>query len=273
MESGNDSATIDSGWYIIENKTPKIVAFCVLFVISVFGNSFIIWTITKDRRLKYTTNLLVANMAVSDLVTTLFAVPLRIVEVVANDRLDVFIKNRSTSRVLCKIVPFIFELSRAVSIYSCVAIAIDRHRAVVFPMKRGFSHSRLKYIIPGIWLYAGLLSAPFLYFIDLLGQHCASDSKYFIKFLEVHLSSVNFVPLPIITLIYFSIVYKLKTQKIPGLQQNDLVRKKRHEQNMKVLKMSVAVVSVLYVHDICFEWYRYIFTVQSRLRPYDKRSL
>lgn len=249
MEKSGQNATTDAPypWYSIDYKIPKILAYCLLFFISVFGNSFIIWTINKDRRLKYTTNLLVANMALSDLLSTTFAVPLRIIQISYDDRIDLLINNPSVSQVLCKILPFVSELSRTVSVYSCVAIAIDRYRAVVFPMKRGFRRSRLRFIIPAIWMYASILSSPFLYFIELKEFHCEHIyPDTFNQFYEIHTSIVNIVPLPIITIIYILIVYKLKAQKIPG-QQRDVVRKKRHQQNMKVLKMSAAVVSLLYV--------------------------
>jgi len=56
----------------------KVIVYVVLFVVEIFGNSFIIHCVRTDNRLKSTTNLLVANMAVSDLIAILFAVPYKI---------------------------------------------------------------------------------------------------------------------------------------------------------------------------------------------------
>lgn len=59
----------------VENKIEKTIAYCIILLLSIFGNTFIICTIYKDNRLKSTPNFLVANMAGSDFISTLFTVP------------------------------------------------------------------------------------------------------------------------------------------------------------------------------------------------------
>ena len=67
-------------------KGVKIFCYCVVLLVSVFGNSLLIAIIKKNKRLGTITNYLIVNMAVSDIVITVLAVPRQITEILAEPR-------------------------------------------------------------------------------------------------------------------------------------------------------------------------------------------
>ncbi|KAK3741394.1 hypothetical protein QZH41_006207 [Actinostola sp. cb2023] len=243
--SSNSSNATHEAWYSIDNKVPKTLAYCLLFFISIVGNSFILRTIYKDSRLKTTTNFLMANMAVSDLLTTTCFVPKIVADINYDNR---WLIDGDVSLALCKLVNFLADVSFHVSVYSCVFIAIDRYYAVAHPMKRGFSRSRLKYIILGIWMFATLIASPYLYyfrlkeFIDI--AFCGTFGVN-ISYIHIYILIILIIvmPLTIVTIVYVLIVYKLRHNKVPG-QQTDSIRRRIDQQNRKVLNMAVVIVAL-----------------------------
>ena len=135
-----------------------------------------------------------------------------------------------------------------VSVYSCVFIAIDRYYAVAHPMKRGFSRSRLKHIILGIWIFAALITSPYFYNVGLK----EFDDMTFCVIVDLNMSYIHLyiqiilisgIPFTVVTIVYVLIVYKLRQHEVPG-QQTDSVRRRRDQQNRKVLKMAVVIVAL-----------------------------
>lgn len=229
------------------NKVPFTVAYSILFIASFIGNTLIIWFVHKDRRLKNTTNFLVTNMAVSDLISTLFGIPLQIAHINFNRRWPV---GGQIGNALCKMTPFAGEVSATVSFYSCVFIAIDRYNAVANPLRP--LQLKIRYILVVMWILSCLLKSPYLYFFSILKQHefnyCLTLSKVFSKFVKFRNASLSIsagFPAITVTIIYVLIVYKLYTRKVPG-ESIDRTAKRRRRQNKNVLKMSVAIVVLLY---------------------------
>jgi hypothetical protein len=137
-------------------KMTKTIAYCLVFLVSLTGNVLVIWAIYRDKQLRTNTNILVANMAVSDLVYSLVAIPQRFLDINLSGY-GRWLINGNIGLALCKILPFLQTVCLAVSFYSCIFIAVDRYHAVAHPFRGGFSRSRLKYIMPGIWIFASVM--------------------------------------------------------------------------------------------------------------------
>lgn len=248
MPGGMNQSVLNTNDNNANDQITKTFAYCLLFLVSFAGNSFIVRTIYKDNRLKSSTNFLVANMAVSDLLSSFFLLPLRLIETNSKDR---WLITGDIGLVICKLVIFIPDVSTAVSFYSCVFIALDRLFAVAFPVKGGFSRSRLQYIIPGIWIFSIIIVSPYLYYFNLsklngTNECTHRDESSFISYLYVLMTLSIGIPIPLVTIIYIYIVYKLRRYKMPG-QLSDRTKQRRHQRNKKVLKISVVVVSLLYL--------------------------
>lgn len=257
----------------LRNISLKIASLIFLFVVSLAGNILIIWVICKDKRLRTNTNILVANMAVSDLLFPLVSVPYNVTNIIFNHRWFI---GGDLGVALCKIVHFVGEISFLISIYSCIFIALDRYYAVAQPFKGGFSRSRLKYILPGIWIFSGIVTSPFLRISRLKKYNndsfsCVLDWSQdgIPRGHQIHAISVtilaNGLPIPIIIILYSLIFYKLCKQKLLGEQPTDFFRKVRERQNKKVLMMSVTIVSFLFFSRLSFDLY-YFLEISGQLK-------
>lgn len=240
---------------LFTEKLSKGLAYCLLFLVSIIGNILIIWAIHRDNRLKNgNVNILVFNIAISDILATLVRLPVQTVSVFSHDKWTI---GGKAGAGLCKFIAFHFDLSFAVSVYSCLLIAIDRYYAVTHPFKGGcFSRSRLKYIIPGIWIFAGIICIPTLYNVDLgknNGQfYCFEDwsendhFNWLTHYFYILILLTNGIPFFAMAGIYIMTLFRLHTHAhgVQGL--SDVIRRKKELQNKKILKMHLFIMSFLF---------------------------
>ncbi|XP_020893435.1 neuropeptide SIFamide receptor-like [Exaiptasia diaphana] len=243
----NESSLYGRGEIRVSHKVVKTLAYSFLFVLSILGNSFIVWAISKDSRLRTNTNFLVTNIAISDILFALVNFPQSIVAIIFDRR---WMLDGIGGLIPCKLIPFISDVSSAVSLYSCVFIAIDRYYAVAYPLRGGFSRSRMKYIVPGIWIASSVVISPYLYYFKLIHGisvvRCIWEPPY--TYLMSVIGYSFGITAPVITIMYVMIVYKLWTHTIPGERTESF--KRREKQNRNVFKLSVAIVMPLYMTEL-----------------------
>ena len=158
-------------------KCIKALVYSLIMIISLCGNLAVIAIVLKNIRMWTTTNFLIANMAASDLLISVFAVPREFVFIFTGPRR--WLLDGLTGLILCKLVYFFQDISTAVSIQSLVVIAIDRYRGVVFPFRPPLITTRvLKVLIPIIWIVAMCIHGPYFYTARLTMQ----DNKAYCTF-------------------------------------------------------------------------------------------
>jgi len=67
-------------------KCIKTFAYSLIMLISLFGNLAVIAIVSKNKWISTTTNFLIANMAASDLLISVFAAPRELVEISTGPR-------------------------------------------------------------------------------------------------------------------------------------------------------------------------------------------
>ena len=160
----------------------------------------------------------------------------------------------------CKLVFFSPSVSIAVSVQSLVLIAVDRYRAVAFPLRSAHISSRLCFFfILSSWIVAIAVCCP-LFVSAKLVKH-ADKLVCQIKILEQsHVAALYilawytmFYYIPVISLIiiYSIIVIKLKTQTFPG-EQTVNAQQQRARRNRNVLKMAIAILLAFVL--CCLPW-------------------
>lgn len=61
------------------NQTVRIVLYCVIFLLSVLGNSLIITVLVRNRRMRTVTNLFLLSLSVSDLMLCVICMPFTLI--------------------------------------------------------------------------------------------------------------------------------------------------------------------------------------------------
>ena len=237
-------------------RIANTIAYCLLFVVSLTGNILIGLIVYKTKTMRKPINLFIVNMAMSDLLYPIFLFP----EFLTGLYSDSWLISGPLGEALCKLAPFLTDVSLDVSIQSLVLIAVDRFGAVVFPLRSPLISTKLcRFFIPATWIVAMAIFSPYLFAFKLTeyseGLVClpqwneafGETSSYANYFLAVHIVFI-FIPLVLIAILYLTILFKLKSQKIPG-EQSVNAREQRVKRERNVLKMSIAIVLVF---AICF---------------------
>ncbi|XP_054165202.1 substance-K receptor-like [Oppia nitens] len=218
-------------WWIrpVWNVAAKSAAVLPVMVVGIFGNLAVICLILKLRPLRRSpVNLFILNMALADLLTTLFCPWIALVDNIY----QIYV----LGSFFCRLDGFIKILCLLTSVFSLMTISIDRYIAICLPNFRlccccgsssGQQHQqqyrrlnkRHSYIIiAGIWLVAIILSAPLIVWrsyrqrqwLDFLEIWCPETntnvSKYYWLFLMLPLV---YIPLSVVIIIYAVIIVRM----------------------------------------------------------------
>jgi leucokinin receptor len=126
--------------------------------------------------LSTTTITTIANLAMADVIIGMFSIPFQF-QAAVKQRWDL-------PRFMCPFCPFVQILSVNVSIFTLTAIAIDRHKAILNPLRARSSKQASKIIIAIIWLTASLLAAPISYGLRVVDLEHYIFSEFFFSFLS-----------------------------------------------------------------------------------------
>ena len=230
-------------------RIGETFAYCLLFLVSLIGNTFIAMIVFKTKTLRKPINFLIVNMAMSDMLVPIFLFPRELVLTYTRS----WVIDGLLGQVLCKLSIYASNLSFTVSIQSLVLIAVDRFGAVMFPLCSPLINlKRCRVFILATWFIAMAIFCPNLSASKVVespeGLACVTDwedalgeSSSYKNFVLVMQVVIFCVPLVLITIIYSAITLKIKSQKIPG-EQSTNTREKRLKRERNVLKLSVAVV-------------------------------
>jgi len=182
--------------------------FGLIFVVGVVGNGNLIFTVLVNRNMRTTPNVLLVSLAVGDLLLILFTVP--------------FMSTVYTfpswpfGEVVCKLGEFTVSLSLGVSVFTLMALSVERYMVIVHPMSavHRFTASvssllRTVLVAAGIWVLAAVLAS-----VELVAArvspgpfaHCHSYPEdwgdAYISF-HVIFRFVVYFALPIVTIAFF----------------------------------------------------------------------
>ena len=229
------------------------VAYCILLVASLAGNSFVGIIVYKTKTMRKTINFFIVNMAMSDLLFSVFAFPWALIELNAGS----WLISGIFGHTLCNLISFAKVVSIAVSIQSLVLIAVDRFGAVVFPLRSPLIGPKLcPFLILATWILA--ITTQFPYYsvhkfveypekmaCEVRWKEVFDESSYYIlKNYNIVLSIIElYIPFALMTILYSIILCKLKIQRVPGVPSVNTANLRAKRQR-NVLKMAIAIVSV-----------------------------
>ena len=251
-----------------EAKVAKTLAYAIIMLASLLGNSAIVLVICKTQSLCNTTSYLIANMAVSDLLMPLCAMPRMVTAV--HFGANRWLIGGNFGLAMCKLVPLFQDVSTAVSTQSLVLIAVDRFYNIFYPVKAAvMSLKAAKIAIPFVWLIAVILHSPYFYIyrIDtregkeycLLNWSPPFDDMQAQKYYFVLLVILLFIlPFFVIAALYTAVIIRLKRQQFPGQYQSENARKLREKRNKAVLQLCVVIVMVFMLCWIPFVTYVFL---------------
>ncbi|XP_055938069.1 G-protein coupled receptor 83-like [Argiope bruennichi] len=137
----------------ISNRESVIIAFySLIIIISIFGNLLVCNIVARNARMRSSTYIFIANLALSDFMMTVLNIPFNVARILLNDW--------PFGSFMCSFVPLVQVTSVYVSTFTMTCIAVDRYRIISKPLEPRLRRTQALKIILCVWILAILLSLP-----------------------------------------------------------------------------------------------------------------
>ncbi|XP_017846762.1 RYamide receptor [Drosophila busckii] len=240
----------DDVWSNVYFKSVIYLLYIPIFIFALLGNGIVCYIVQSTPRMRTVTNYFIANLALGDILMSLFCVP--------SSFISLYILNYwPFGIVLCHFVNYSQVVSVLVSAYTLVAISIDRYIAIMWPLRPRITKRYAKFIIAGVWFIALATAFP----IPVVSRLVIPESlwhqkceKYICRevwpttehehYYTLALFTLQFiVPLLVLIFTYTRIAIAVWGKRPPGEAENSrdqrMARSKR-----KMIKMMLTVVIV-----------------------------
>lgn len=209
----------------VEKSIPKVdsrpliglvILYSVTTFLSIVGNIIVVIVFKKGKRSRTDLRPFLINLAIADLLMAVFCMPFTFADTIFHDWIF--------SAPLCTIVLCVMMLSVAASVYTNVAIGIDRFLVVAYPLKHRFTIHRYKYVIVAIWAVSITLSSVQIFVAKAVRLETGAlicneqwPTKLSRRIYTVFILIVTYViPLVVIAITYAIVVFILWKRTSPG---------------------------------------------------------
>ncbi|TSM12565.1 Neuropeptide FF receptor 2 [Bagarius yarrelli] len=221
-----------------------VLLYTMVCVVCVVGNTLVCVVVLTNRNMRSVTNLFILNLALSDLLVGMVCVPTTLI--------DSLISGWPFSQTTCTLSNLIQGMSVSASVFTLVAIAVDRYTGIVYPFRHRLRPVTALVAIFFIWILAFAIifpSSATLTVIQLDDMYLEHENKTYPLFVcyenwphsgmrRIYTTAI-FVHVYLLPLVLISIMYGYIAFKLSGkLRQNS--------RRLKVIKMLI-MVAVLFM--------------------------
>ncbi|XP_078497196.1 neuropeptide FF receptor 1-like [Lissotriton helveticus] len=244
--------------FYYQHATPVaamfILAYIFIFLMCMIGNMLVCFIVLKNRLMRTVTNMFILNLAVSDLLVGIFCMPTTLV--------DNLITGWPFDNVMCKMSGLVQGMSVSASVFTLVAIAVERFRCIVYPFRQKLTLRKAIVTIIIIWVLALIIMCPsavtltvtrdeYHFMVDdynnsypLYSCWEAWPDKEMRKiYTTVLFSHIYLAPLTLIVIMYARIAFKLFKSSAPirGSQTEENEGRRVSKRKVKVINMLIIV--------------------------------
>ncbi|KAJ8339242.1 hypothetical protein SKAU_G00360280 [Synaphobranchus kaupii] len=223
------------------------------------GNGVVCFTILRSKNMRTVTNVFILNLAISDLLVGIFCIPTTLV--------DNIITGWPFGSLVCKMSGMVQGISVSASVFTLVAIAVDRFRCIIYPFKQKLTISTSTLIIVIIWVLAISIMCPSGVMLQvtkeqkvqiLLGDRNETIPFYWCRenwpnqemrkiYTTILFANIYLAPLTLIVIMYAWIGITLfKTSVLSGEQPSQETRQTVSKKKKRVIKM-LLIVALLFI--------------------------
>ena len=213
----------------------------VAFAVGAPGNILIIHSVRVRRNMQNPRNYFILNLACCDIILLLFFVPLSMIY----GSLIPY----NMPEFMCKTVMATFSVLTTVSMCTHVAIALERRRAIVFPLLPKPNSKTIKVIIFIVWIVSATAFFPVVFYLSGVykGSFCALKyGTHYYKIWIVVFPIVSYaVPIGVMTWAYQQIICGLRHRDAPtnsSAMVNEEAVARRLKNQRKTVKCLIALV-------------------------------
>ena len=160
--SQNETRSVDqSSTHIV--RILQLLFYAIIIAIGSVGNALICFAILSRKKRKVS-EYFILNLAITDLFTSIVSIPLDIIERLAG--------YWPYGSFLCKLVYPLQTVLMAVSVATLLAMSLERHRAIMHPLKPRMKGKKPIVVICAIWIGSVILVSPYIYVLGFDGRNC-----------------------------------------------------------------------------------------------------
>ncbi|XP_035036104.1 prokineticin receptor 1a [Hippoglossus stenolepis] len=255
--------------FFVATVVIAVVLVGIMLVCGV-GNCLFIFSLARYKQLRNLTNLLIANLAVSDVLVAVVCCPFL---------LDYYVVKQLSwdhGLLLCAATNYLRTVSLYVSTNALLAIAVDRYMAILHPLRPRMKHQTACCVILTVWIVPVFISIPSAYMAsettyphvegDTHKTFCAQiwpvDQQVFYRSYFLLIFALEFMgPVTVMVVCYIQISRELWFKDVPGFQ-TEQIRKRLQRRRRTV----VMLILVLVAYVLCWAPY-YGFTLLRDFYP------
>ncbi|XP_073993519.1 tachykinin-like peptides receptor 86C isoform X2 [Rhodnius prolixus] len=261
------TSSYDINWW---EKIIWIAMFASMLVIATTGNAIVMWIVLAHRRMRTTTNYFLVNLSISDLLMSLFNCIFNFTYMLDS--------HWPFGAIYCTINNFVANVSVAASVFTLVAITLDRYMAIVRPLKHRMSRRKARIALLIIWAASSLLAIPCLLYSTTKSRTINGQTStvcymmwpdgHYPKSMSEHVYNLIFLVVTYLgPVVAMAICYTLMGRELWGSKsigeqtqrQLDNIKSKR-----KVVRMFITVISIFTICWLPYHGYFiYVFHHES----------
>uniref|UniRef100_A0ABM5GKK6 Neuropeptide FF receptor 2 n=1 Tax=Pogona vitticeps TaxID=103695 RepID=A0ABM5GKK6_9SAUR len=235
-----------------------IISYLLIFLLCMVGNGVVCYIVLRSKHMRTVTNLFILNLAVSDLLVGIFCMPTTL--------LDNIISGWPFGSIVCKMNGTVQGISVSASVFTLVAIAVDRFRSIVYPFKQKLTVWTAVVIIVVIWVLAVAIMCPSAvmlkvqeekHFRVVLDYGNKTSPIYWCRedwpnqdmrkiYTTVLFANIYLAPLSLIVIMYARIGITLFHTPLPAGGKQGQERHSVYKKKLKVVKMLI-LVALLFI--------------------------
>lgn len=263
MDCFNNSTAVNEEWNqgsvnttndIIHHALVQSIFFMVyttIFILGIFGNVLVCYVVFRSRAMQTVTNLFITNLALSDILLCVLAVPFT--------PLYTFLGEWVFGSAICHLVPYAQGASVYISTLTLMSIAIDRFFVIIYPFHPRMKTSTCIFIIVVIWMFSIFITLPYGIYMNYfkgnstdigLGEKYYCDENWpdeqWRKIFGGLTTTMQFIfPFFIIKFCYICVSIKLndRARSKPG-SKNSRKEEADRERKRRTNRMLIAMVSL-----------------------------
>uniref|UniRef100_A0A8C5LNF7 Pyroglutamylated RF-amide peptide receptor n=1 Tax=Leptobrachium leishanense TaxID=445787 RepID=A0A8C5LNF7_9ANUR len=245
----------------VHTKIAFVTISVLIFALALFGNSLVLYVVTRSKAMRTVTNIFICSLALSDLLIAFFCIPFTMLQNISSNWLG--------GAFACKMVPFVQSTAIVTEILTMTCITVERHQGIIHPLKMKWQYTnRRAFTMLGIvWMTAALVGIPMWHVQRLEVKYDFLFEKQYVCCLEEWNSRLHqkiyttfilvilfLLPLTLMLLLYSKIGYELWIKKrvgdasvlqtIHGSEMSKISRKKK--------RAIIMMVTVVVLFAVCW---------------------
>lgn len=219
----------------------RVIWLSTVLVFGTLGNFLLLAVLFRRGRITHVANLFNLNLAIADLIRIFVFIPTYLVY----SSYDEWPHRLGLAG--CRSVYIVVESTMTVSIHTLFFMSMERHKAVVHPLKKLMTIRQATYLIVLSWCLGGLANSLYTWSLVTVVQEKDGDRKLCGPFLERSLVSlalsigifVAFVWLPstVFAVAYIKIIIKLRRDAIINPADVSQSSQKRYRRNLRAARI------------------------------------